>query len=201
MLAGITRASVRREERAMRPGCSYLVSSLALLAAISVVPPAKAEDAATDGGYRALVAIFKPTSPPTFTASKCDISLTADFDDYRNHISAIREEWLYKDRSTEFYQRHAYKVLYTVARKEATMITQGMYMRPEVNLCHFRLLIADQDKFGNDRPYVLLSWSFTRELANKTHWDNLDDKHFPDLAVDYRFGQEFLARAKREPLE
>ena len=158
-----------------------------------------------DTGWSALMAIFsKPTRD--FDKDRCDITATLNYQEYLNRMSDIRNAWLYKDNSIEYYQRRSYQILTLVARKEAGLLTQMVFdpqiqksAQSGVKSCRFRLFSSDQDKYGNEKPYVIVSWSFNSDIASKIHWEKLDDKRFPELAIDYKFGQEFERRMKQDP--
>jgi hypothetical protein len=82
------------------------------------------------------------------------------------------------------------------------MLTQvffGPSAKSGIRSCRFNLLATDRDKYGNAKTYVLLSWSFTSEVASKVNWDKLADKSFPELAIHYQFGHEFERRMRQDP--
>jgi hypothetical protein len=187
--------------RTMKSSGLKALRALGLCVILQTIPSVQAEELNSDPGYKELMNDFSPIDFGAINFSHCDISQTLNFDKYRLGMANIREAWLYKDKPVELYQRHAYSILYIVGRKWATLMTQALYLKPEAQTCRFRLLISDQDKFGNDHPFVLVSWRFTRELANKTHWDKLDDKKFSELAADWKWGQEFVTRANQEGRE
>jgi hypothetical protein len=167
---------------------------------IALAPTAALAD---DGqkGWDALMSIFSRPEMPK-DKDKCDIAVTLNYDKYVQRMGDIRDAWLYKDNSVEYYQRRSYQILTIIARKEATVLTQALFgpqATTSISFCRFRLFASDQDKFGNEKPFVLVSWNFNNTLGQKVHWDKLDDQKFPALAVDFKYGQEFERRMKLEP--
>jgi hypothetical protein len=164
-------------------------------AVVAACQPAEAD------GYEALYELFWQSAPIDWSHldwSHCDIVQTLNFDQYELRMGEIRDSWLYKDKSVEYYQRRGNQILYVVGRKYATVLTQATYMHSDAQSCRFRLFVTELDEFGNDRRYLLLSWRFTRQLADKTHLDQLDDRKFPSLAPDFRWGQEFETLVREE---
>lgn len=56
-----------------------------------------------------------------------------------------------------------------------------------------------QDNFGNDQKDLIVSWKFTRELADKINWAKFDDKNFASVARSYTFGPKVQQLTKEEP--
>jgi hypothetical protein len=161
---------------------------------------AKRSDASDDRAWRAMEEVFSKSSK-AISSENCDVLLKIDFDKYQTNMAIFRDAWLYRDKPVEYYQRHATQVLATIARKQATMVTQSIFGRTDGSnpaSCQFRFLVKDQDKYGNEKPYQMLSWRFTKSLASKVNWEKLDDKNFPKLAIDYVLSTEWLRRANLE---
>lgn len=177
---------------------SFAVATCLLL--VSVTAMANDEDK----GWDALRSIFSgpEQSSVSMDQNKCDVAIKLDYDKYMQRMNDIRDAWLYKDNSVEYYQRRSHQILTVVARKEATAVTQGLF-GPQGNgrfsFCRFRIFATDQDKFGNEKPFIVISWSFNSQLGHKVNWNQLDDRKFPELAIDYKFGLEFERRMKQEP--
>lgn len=173
-----------------------LVAAACLLLASST---AMANDPAK--GWVALMSIFSQPEQ-SIDKDKCDVAIKLDYGKYMQRMGDIRDAWLYKDNPVEYYQRRGYQILTIVARKEATQVTEAIFdlqAKSSISSCRFRIFATDQDKFGNEKPFVVVSWGFNRELGRKVNWDRLDDRKFPELAIDYKFGQEFERRMMQEP--
>jgi hypothetical protein len=174
-------------------------TNLVAAACLAFVPIAAFADD-LDNGWAVLSEIFSLPDKP-IDKDRCDLVVTLNYDKYLERMGDIREAWLYKDNSVEYYQRRSYHVLATIARKEATVLTQALFAAPArrgIQSCRFRLFATSQDKYGNDRPFVILSWRFNSQLASKVKWHRLDDRNFPDLAIDYRFSPEFERRLNED---
>jgi hypothetical protein len=157
-------------------------------------------DDTENAAYEAMQSVF---SEPQVSRGPehCQISSTVDYNKFLLAMPKFRDAWLYADNSVEFYQRRGHQILTIVARKQATLVTQaffGVKVNEAPLSCRFEFLVTDQDKYGNPKPYLLLSWRFTRALAKKVNWKSLDDKQFLQLAIDFKYSPKLLELAQEE---
>jgi hypothetical protein len=152
-------------------------------------------------GWEALSAVI--SAPDEHIArDRCEIAVTVDYDRYIEHMGEFRKAWLYMDKPLEYYQRRSYQILLLLGNKEATLLTQAFFdprYKTGMPPCHFRIFVAGHDEHGKDKSFLVESWSFSSKVASKVNWDKLEDKDFPSVAIDDKFGPEFERRLRRDP--
>lgn len=125
---------------------------------------------------------------------RCIITATVDYDNVQSHMSAIRDEWLSTEKTTEFYQRHTLEIIFGIIDyKAGGLLLQTVYDKARdknPDKCHFALNLTKTDEFGQVKSYPQLSWDFTATLASRIVWDHFDDKNLPKIALNYKFTSE-----------
>jgi hypothetical protein len=133
----------------------------------------------------------------------CQVSATVNFGDFLAHMSVVRETWLNRDYSADFYSQRGMSTLaYVVSKKIGSMMTYITYETERgknAGLCSFRIYVLTQDKFGNDKTDLLVSWIFTHRLADRIDWKKFDDKNFAKVAENYTFGPDLQRLTSSEP--
>ena len=79
----------------------------------------------------------------------CVAAATINYDSVRSHMSVIRDEWLSKDNTTEFYQRETLGIIFGIVDHKAggvlleIVYKEGQTKNPDK--CHFSLSLAKAD--------------------------------------------------------
>jgi hypothetical protein len=145
-------------------------------------------------------AMFEVFSPPSFATLERDlyVSVALNYQMFLAKMDLIRNAWFTKVAPIEFYRRVGLLCIPTVARKHATMITQALFQpssTSNVQRSSFRIYIAGEDP---QRPYLCLSWRFTRAIGVTINWATLNDRKFPTLALNYKYQDEWIERFKAQ---
>ena len=139
----------------------------------------------------------------TLEQNNCVVKVVADFDLSLEHYSVYRDEWLNRDYSLDFYQQRRKQVfLFVVAKRVAEVITESVYVNSDINKidkCLFGLDIKYNDNFGGSRVVSAITWTFTRQQANKVKWDTFDPREFHEVALNYRIADEMDYWTAGEP--
>jgi hypothetical protein len=142
-------------------------------------------------------------TPPTINGEACDASATVKFTEFLAHMDAVRDEWLNRDESADFYGMRGMSILaYIISKKVASLMTYQVYETlkdKHANMCGFHVYVLTHDKSGNDKIDLLVSWMFTRQLADKVNWSAFDDKNFPEVAQSYALGPNVQGLTSQEP--
>src|ERR1700730_15635980 len=100
-----------------------------------------------------------PVSPAT-----CNVTATVNFSEFLAHMEAVRETWLNRDYSADFYRMRGMSTLsYVVAKKVGALMTDMVYnvsKEKNADVCNFRIFVLRQDDFGNDQKDLIVSWTF-----------------------------------------
>ena len=144
---------------------------------------------------------FASVSSKTLNSAGCLLTGTADFDTYTEHLPLIRESWLNRDYSIDFYrQRRKQVFVYVVVKRFAELVTQGLYLSDKPETCSFAVNITYVDKLG--KPATLpgaISWTFTREKADQINWEKLDPRNFGEVAPNYKISPAVVSWLSDEP--
>jgi hypothetical protein len=132
----------------------------------------------------------------------CVAAATIDYDGVLSHMSMIRDEWLSREKTTEFYQRRTLEIIFGVVdHKAGGLLLQIVYdktRQKNPDKCHFSLDLAKADEFGQVKSYPQLSWDFTAALASRIVWDTFDDRNLSKIALSYKFTPEADRLLKEE---
>jgi hypothetical protein len=126
--------------------------------------------------------------------ANCQVSATINYGDVINHMDEIREAWLNRDHSADFYKQNALTVIYGVlAHKAGGVLTQAVYDKgrdKHPDKCRFGLSLLRTDDFGREQTIPILSWQMSLSIASKIVWDNFDDRNLPKIAMNWKFTPE-----------
>lgn len=124
----------------------------------------------------------------------CVVEATINYDNVMLHMAKIRNDWLSKAKSTEFYQHLTLKIIYGVVdHKAGGVLLQMVYQKSKErnpDKCHFTLHLAKNDDFGQIKSFPQLSWDFTAALASRVVWERFDDRNLSKIVLNYKFTQE-----------
>lgn len=163
-----------------------------LVGVLTITAAGPRADAAEDsyGGFSYYFHIDRLEIAP----DHCVAVATISYDGVLSHMSMVRDEWLYQEKTTEFYQRRTLEIIFGVIDHKAggvllqIVYDKGRTKRPDK--CHFSLNLAKADDFGRVQSYPQLSWDFTAALASRIVWDTFDDRNLPKIALRYKFTPE-----------
>lgn len=171
-------------------------ASISALVVILAPMSARADDAGS-AAYKAMLSFTKVTR---IEPVECVVEGEADFEGFKPHLDVIREAWLNRDFSIDFYQQRWKQVfLFLAVKRFAEVVTEGLYRYPGPDRCSFSIRVKYDDKFGQPRSLVGATWRFTREQANKVNWANFDPRDFLAVALDYKLGPEVADWTSDEP--
>ena len=154
---------------------------------------------AEDDSYAALKSFSELTSDKTDNDG-CWVIATADFEQFGPHLSLIREAWLDRDYSLDFYtQRRKQVFLFIILNRLGDVITETLYTDDKRDRCAFTIAIKYFDKIGQQKISSAVSWEFTREKFVKVNWNNFDPRNFTDVAIDYKISPEIPDWYSDEP--
>jgi hypothetical protein len=126
--------------------------------------------------------------------TECAVSAVINFGEVLDHMSEIRESWLSRDESVDFYRKNALQVIYgTLSHKAGGVLLQEVYdyrKESHPDKCHFLFSLDKADQFGQSRLIPILSWDMTQGIASKIVWDKFDDRNIPKIALNYAFSHE-----------
>jgi len=146
---------------------------------------------------------FISISHKEISASRGIVKAVANFEGYPKYLPIFREAWLNRDFSIDFYnQRRKQVLLYTVLKRYAELITEGMYSgaaneRP--NKCNFEIAIQAPDAYGQIRQLPAISWQFTRQQADRINWEKFDPRDFSKVATNYTIAPGMKTWISDEP--
>ena len=165
------------------------------LALLTWTSPAKA----ADDPYAAMQNFVKITSR-TINSAGCLETGSADFDAFKQYLPVFREAWLNRDYSLDFYVQRAKQIfVYTIIKRFADVITEGMYPHGGPAQCSFAISITYIDKLGQSKALDAVTWQFSQKRASEVNWEKIDPKDFSDIALDYKFGPQVSEWTAGEP--
>ncbi len=154
---------------------------------------------AADDPYTAMQNFTKITSK-TINSAGCLVTGSADFDASKQYFSTLREEWLNRDYSLDFYVQRAKQVfLYMIVKRFAELITEGLYSHGGPPQCSFAISITYIDKQGQPKVLEAATWQFTQKRSSEVNWQKIDPRNFSDIALDYKFGPQVSEWTADEP--
>jgi hypothetical protein len=122
---------------------------------------------------------------------KCIASAIINFDAVLEHIAEIRDSWLTRDKSADFYKINALPMIFGVlTHKVGGVLLQAVYDKGKdhhPDNCHFTLSLDKADQFGQTKRVPILGWDMTRSIASKIVWDSFDDRNLSRIALNYAF--------------
>jgi len=146
---------------------------------------------------------FISISHKEISANRCIVKAVANFEGYPRYLPVFREAWLNRDFFVDFYkQRRKQVLLYTVLKRYAEVITEGIYSgaaneRP--NKCSFEINIQAPDLYGRIQQLPAISWKFTKQQADQINWEKFDPRDFSKIAINYTIAPGMKAWISDEP--
>jgi hypothetical protein len=130
------------------------------------------EDAADPN--KAIVEMIQ-VAPADPQSNDCVVKITADFAKFYERLPIFRNAFLNHDFSIDFYKQRRKQVFsFTILRRVAELITEGLYRGQSTPICRFSITVDYLDKFGQDRMFEALTWRFNNEQAAKINWEKFD---------------------------
>jgi hypothetical protein len=125
------------------------------------------------------------------SSTRCVVAATIDYQAVSDNMRDIRDDWLVRDNSVDFYQKRIILIIYGVAlHKAGGVLLDTVYIvnaSRNPNFCHFDFSLKKSDQYGNMQIIPILNWDFTKAIESKINWDNFDDENLPDIALNYKF--------------
>lgn len=174
------------------------MAQVRLLALVSALSIAASSSKAADDPYTAM-SNFTAISKKINTAG-CVVTGSADFDAFKPYLQLLREEWLSRDYSLDFYAQRGKQVfLYMIIKRFAEVITEGLYSHGGPPQCSFKISINYLDKFGQPKVLDAVTWKFDQKRSSEVNWEKIDPKDFQEIAIDYKFGPQVSEWTADEP--
>lgn len=153
-------------------------------------PIARAEDQTGPDPYENM-GEYTSATRIDISPTRCSVEFSADYDKFLPNIEVVREGWLNRDYSAEFYRQRGHSVFfYIVLKKLAATITEMTYVKEadqNPDHCEFHVTVSFRDDFGHTQEAPAISWRFTKALADRVDWQHFDDRNFMQVAQDYKF--------------
>jgi hypothetical protein len=155
------------------------------------------EDAADPN--KAIVEMIQ-VAPADPQSNDCVVKITADFAKFYERLPIFRNAFLNHDFSIDFYKQRRKQVFsFTILRRVAELITEGLYRGQSTPICRFSITVDYLDKFGQDRMFEALTWRFNNEQAAKINWEKFDPRDFNEVALEYDLKPQLMDWYSDEP--
>jgi hypothetical protein len=125
-----------------------------------------------------------------------------DFDEFIKNLESVRDAWLNRDYSIDFYrQRRKQVFVFSVVKRYAELITLGFYQKPKssYNECKFEINIIANNSYGNKISFRAVSWKFNLDQASQINWKQVDPRDFQQIAIDYQIDPKINIWIADEP--
>jgi len=166
---------------------------------VGALTASEAYAAANDDAYQALLG-FTSISSKTVNSAGCLVTGAADFDGFTDKLPTIRDAWLNRDYSVDFYnQRRKQVFAHVVLKRFAAALTEAIYSKDPPKGCSFAITVKYADKFGRDKEIPAVTWKFDETQNAKTNWEKADMRYFNEIAIDYKISTEMTAWTADEP--
>jgi hypothetical protein len=129
------------------------------------------------------------------------LSVSINYQKYLDSLQLLRNAWLKRGPSIDYYREIALLLLQIFARKAATAITQGLIGSGKARNNNLFYMYVDATEGEARERFLLLSWRVTRKLGESVNWSKLNDSKFPKAVLDYTFSNEYIKRLEAGPLK
>ena len=132
----------------------------------------------------------------------CIIKGQIDFDAFIPSLGDVRDAWLNRDYSMDFYRQRRKQVFaFTVIKRYAELVTLGLYQNPKPGYdeCRFQIDIIANDKYGKKTAFRAASWRFSLAVASRINWTQFDPRDFQAVAINYELSPAISNWTSDEP--
>jgi hypothetical protein len=165
---------------------ALLVTTVAMFGFAS----AFAQEAPKDGG----LSEWSRPLRQTFDGSQCISTAAISYDKVIQRMDDIREMWLNRDHSADFYRQSVNAVIVNILpHKLGEVMVYAVYNlqhSSSLDRCDFNILVEKPDNFGHSDFIPIVSWQMTNEIARKIDWDHFDNKNLPNIALNWKYSNE-----------